>query len=81
MNGFLVLARCSIDDIPLKLFHNKSAAQAFARDVTTNQVFEIARRVFVCDTSVVVCIDVLEFVDGIPTNAELIAEFQEVDRT
>lgn len=77
MNGYLVLARCSIDDIPLRLFHNKSAAVAYAQTVTQAEVFKVAREVFTLDTSQVIVIDVVQFEDGIPTDVEMAAEFEE----
>jgi hypothetical protein len=64
MDGFLIIARCGIDDIPLRLEPTLSLALAKARTVMREQVLAIAREQFFLDTSILYGVDVVEFKDG-----------------
>lgn len=77
MNGFLVIAGCGIDNIPLGLFRDIHTAKAFAATATEADVIKVARELLKLDTSNVVCIDVITFVDGYPAQRELVKNFDE----
>jgi hypothetical protein len=72
MNGFLVIARCLADDIPLRLCAARADAWEFARGVDKVGVLEAASIVNNVSVSEVVGVQVVEFVDGVPMPAECV---------
>jgi hypothetical protein len=66
MNGFLVVGRCSSDDVPLWLCSTLDEAQAFARAVSAADVRAADEAVYGCWPSSVECVHVVEFRDGRP---------------
>jgi hypothetical protein len=68
MNGFLVIARCGMDDLPMRLCATRDEASKFARAVGPGDVREAAEAVNRVSVSEGSCIgmNVLEFLDGEP---------------
>lgn len=75
MNGYLVLARCAIDDIPMRLFDSHPLAVAFAAKATRKDVCKVARDCYGLDTSVVYGIDIVAFKKGIPDGGKHVKSF------
>ena len=70
MNGFLVLARCGMDDVPMRLCESKTDAYEYARSLTPDDVREAAGIVCGVGVSDVFTLCVVEFHDGVPLPAE-----------
>jgi hypothetical protein len=70
MNGFLVIGRCGMDDIPLQLCATREEALENARSVTGEDVLALAPVVMGVDVSVFVSVCILEFRDGKPREVE-----------
>jgi hypothetical protein len=66
MNGYLVLARCSLDDIPLRLCGSREEAAEYAQGIGKREVREQAAVVCGVGVSDVHALDVVRFVDGVP---------------
>ena len=65
MNGYLVVARCPLDDIPLGLFNTLDCAMEFAKASTRESVLAPAKALAL-DTSLVYSVGILSFVNGLP---------------
>lgn len=65
MNGFLVVGRCGMDEIPMGLFDTRGGAEAFALSLTRQSVIDQARQ-YMLDVSMVFHVGVLEFRNGKP---------------
>jgi hypothetical protein len=78
MNGFLILARCGMDDVPMRLCESMADACEFARSLTTKDVQEAAETVCGVSVSEVITLHVVEFHDGVPLPVESVP-FLEVD--
>lgn len=66
MNGFLVLGRTNLDDVPLALFASRAAASRFANKATTEGVHELAVNVMGVDHAGIINVGVVEFRKGRP---------------
>jgi hypothetical protein len=73
MDGYLVLARCPTDDIPLGLFACEADADGFASHLNASdptslvsRVQAVARDVLSLAVSEVIAVDVVEFRGGKP---------------
>lgn len=75
MNGWLVLGRCNLDDVPVGLYATEAEAFARAEAITADEVCEIAGQVLRTDTSVVIGVDVLEFREGVPQEVRQVADW------
>lgn len=76
---YLVIVRCGIDDLPLKLFGSFAEAEAFATAVGKNDV-QTAKRVLNLDTSVFHGIDVIAFdEDGVIEKSIPIRDLEDED--
>lgn len=64
MQGYLVLARCGIDDVPMGLFDAEDVARVFANDVTEQQILQVARQAFGLDTSIIHGVSVIKLDGG-----------------
>ena len=65
MNGFLVLARCRMDDVPVLLESDTDRAKAFASNLTLNDVQESRFcEVASIDVSELIAVDLLRFANG-----------------
>ena len=60
MTGFLVLARCIADDVPVGLFATVDEAECAAKAVTLDQVQRVAGDSFKMDVSEVLNVTVVE---------------------
>jgi hypothetical protein len=79
---YLVLARCAIDDIPLRLFTALEEASHYARTVGIEEVERVAMgflrpRVRI---SPVIGIDVMDFRGGVPIDHWIVRTFEDEDR-
>lgn len=72
MNGFLVLGRATIDDIPLGLFMRREDAAAFAANVDVAYVRKVAHDVMGLDVSEVHAVGIVEFKGGEPTRLQIV---------
>lgn len=77
MNGWLVVARCTMDDLLLGLFATEEEARKFARLWDEDQVLKVARK-FELEISPgsLICLSILEFVKGEPQRYIIVKEFQ-----
>lgn len=71
MNGFLVIARCPMDDVVLRGFTNKDDAAEYLRKTSEEEALAEARRIWVGGgigdgLSYVISLLVMEIKDGIP---------------
>lgn len=64
MDGFLVIARCPADDVPLRLFAGRKEAEDYAAGVTEDEGHAAARDVYGGDVSEVICMWVIRFRGG-----------------
>jgi len=67
VNGFLVLVRCTFDDIPAILCDTRDRAVAAAHSVNCGD-FDNWSKVSRIDITDAVCIDVIEFSGGQPVD-------------
>lgn len=65
MNGFLVIARFGMDDIPMHLFASREEAEEYAKNVEYKDACEAAND-FDVDSSMMVNVCVCEFSEGKP---------------
>jgi hypothetical protein len=79
MNGFLVLGRCALDDVPLRLCRSKAEALTLAGRVTEDDVVEAAAHVIEVDVATFINVAVVEFRDGVPRPMEIIKSFGEAE--
>lgn len=77
MNGFLVVARCLQDDVPLRLFNGVKEAMDFALANSEDALITMSEDVFSVDISQVVCLTLIEFVNGSPINRSLLRDFEQ----
>lgn len=74
MNGYLVVLRHSIDDLPLMLLPTHEEAMAAAQLVQPNDG-ENVKQMLSIDARTPICVWVYSFADGLVTAAELVKEF------
>lgn len=73
MNGFLVVSRMTMDDVPMGLFDTRFQAEQFIAELTEESIIKAAGDVMgvkVIDPGVMVC--VVEFRDGRPLEIEIV---------
>ncbi len=78
--SYLVIARCPIDDVPLRLFpgtpSGARSAACYAEAVTELEALRIAHQTFDLDTSEVFNISLVTFgPDGAPTDSTVIRDY------
>lgn len=66
VNGFLVVGRCEMDDIPMQLCDTEKEARDFLSCVTPEAIISAALNVYGVDASNIITIDIVEFQDGKP---------------
>jgi hypothetical protein len=76
MNEFLVLARCGMDDIPLRLCADAHEADDFVAKVDPAYVIRCAGRVYDLDASAVISIGVVKFIDGEPQTFQEVVSYE-----
>jgi hypothetical protein len=78
MNGFLVLLRCGMDDLPLGLFATHTAAWNFAKGIVpTSEEIAVTERVLSLDVSDLHAVSVMSFDNGVPVKCEFVHGFKE----
>lgn len=83
MDGYLLLARCHEDDIPLRLFRSEEEAREFVQPLLGQPwlvaalVRPLASAVFALPPTSVLGIDVVRIRDGIPEWVETAVPFTE----
>ena len=75
MNGFLVVLRHSMDDIPLLLTDNEDEAMRFAESVNDSDG-KTEKQVLSLDSSTPVCVCVWIFVSGHLVGSRLVKSFE-----
>jgi hypothetical protein len=79
MNGFLVLGRCSADDVPMRLFATRGEAWEFAREVDADDVRTSAELVSRVSVSDILAVAVVEFRDGVAVRVEKVKDLDDLD--
>lgn len=65
MNGFLVIARFSADDVPVQLFKDGKEAIKFAKTVPEENCRQLGEKLYRCDIgSELICCVVVTFLEG-----------------
>jgi len=67
MNGYLVLIRANMDDLPAGLFETEAEAHKFCDELDVRDI-ERTKEVMGVDTSQFVAVDVVRFVNGRPVD-------------
>jgi hypothetical protein len=65
LSGFLVLGRCGLDDVPMRLCATAGEAEACAAALTVGDVREQEDRLFGGTSGITSCVWVVEFRDGL----------------
>lgn len=73
---FLVLARCSLDDLPLAAFADREAAVTYAGLIDHDSICGLASDVFNLDTSTCHNITVVDFDGGLPVKSEVVRDLE-----
>jgi hypothetical protein len=75
MNGFLLVARRNMDELPLRLFAEKVSAEHFLEYAEDEQLLNLihttAERLD-WPTTDLVAIELMEFVDGVPVSSSVV---------
>ena len=66
MEQYLVIGRCGMDDIPMRLFDSHAAAEDYIKAATEVDVIEAAEGVMGVGVSHVIGLAILTFRGGIP---------------
>ncbi len=74
MNGFLVELCHGMDDLPVGLFRSESGAMNFAATLGPMPTAAI-RKVFSTDASTPICVNITEFVKGVPVATRRVKDF------
>lgn len=78
MNGFLVVVRCGMDDLPVRLIADEEAAMSYASAVPAADV-ALVKKTLVLDTSVFHGTGVVLFVNGQPVGYRHVLDFDDMD--
>lgn len=74
MNGYLVLLRHGMDDLPIGLFDTQGRADQFASTVEPMPT-EAIRSLYGTDCSTPCCVEIVEFANGLPVNIRFVRDF------
>lgn len=76
---YLVLVRCGIEDVPVRIFRDATKAHEFAKQLTKySPAFAEAQRAVDTlgrETALLDCVDVVRFLNGSPVDFVTIKEF------
>ena len=72
---YLVIGRCGMDDVPLRLCSPRRAARVYALTVSEDQITDAGMEVMGVGLSMVCNVSILPFRNGKPGKAEVIKEF------
>jgi hypothetical protein len=75
MTGFLVIGRCIMDDVPLRLCATAQEAREFASVLNEGDVIAEAADVLNVGVSDVIGVDIVEFRDGAPVARQVCKDF------
>ena len=75
MNGFLVLIRHQMDDIPAALLSNRHVAEGAASTIDP-MAPEHVREVMDTDASTPICVCIVEYRDGWPVSCDVVRDLQ-----
>lgn len=75
MNGFLVIGRCSRDDVPMELCATREAALAVIEALTPEHVIGTALLSMQVEVKHVINLGIIQFINGIPGRIEIIKDF------
>lgn len=77
MNGFLLVARCPMDDVPAGLYSTRQEAFESAFDVRYGDILLIAQQVIGNDVSSLIALGIVEFRNGQPQEMEIVRTWDE----
>jgi hypothetical protein len=69
MNGYLVVGRCGMDDVPLALLCGEKEARDFASTVAHQQVLDAVADVYGTDATEAITVCIVPFIAGAPQPA------------
>jgi hypothetical protein len=76
INGYLVVVRCTMDDLPIQFVSDVTEAREIGRSLTKRRARSVVRRV---DPNInlteLVCSAIIPFVNGYPQALEIVKEF------
>lgn len=76
MNGWIVVIRCTMDEVPVGLYATKREAMAVAVNIDTEDAATaIARRHSDCDPTSPVNVSLLPFRNGVPRGYTVVHDF------
>ena len=78
MNGYLVVVRCGMDDLPCRLFADKGKAEAFAKEPIEAEVDRVAKLLNL-DVTDLCNVSVATFADGVMTACDIVRDFEDED--
>lgn len=73
---YLLLARATLDDIPLYIGINKEEVISKIKEFDENKIIDIANKVFNLDTSQITCLTLVTFENGYVVNSETVLDFE-----
>lgn len=82
MNGYLVLVRCNLDDVPVRFFPTLEEAAIYAQRQDIEETADnIAQDVFGVELSQANYVDVVKFQDGVPVDYRIrVVDFDHVTK-
>ena len=75
MNGFLVIGRTNLDDVPMFLGQTREEAESYASTADEELVVAAARCFLRVDASQVINLAIVEFHGGYPTPVDIVKTF------
>ena len=76
MNGFLVMVRFMMDDVPARLFATEAEAREFAENLDENDISD-AKYAIATDASILCSVAIVPFELGIPMACEVVRSFED----
>ena len=77
LSGILVIGRCGMDDIPMIFLPTRKEAVSYAKKVTLQRIADMAATVFCMDVSIFCNVSIVPFIDGVPSQFELVKDFND----
>lgn len=75
VNAFLLIGRCGMDDVPLMLASGAKPLLDYAATLTPETILDIADEVYPGDITSVICLAIVEFIDGKPQPCIILDQF------
>jgi hypothetical protein len=77
MNGFLVLIRHTLDDLPVGLFRTEKEATTFALTCDIDVETKRTAKLMSLDATTPICVAIVSFVDETPTACDIVRDCEE----